>query len=76
MFGLRVQAKGLAVIAVLLGLQAPARAGDEHVVYASLGDNTRAPIGWIEFCAENPGECNSGPTQPRVVLNRVSTKTR
>ncbi len=31
-----------------------AHAGDG--LYASLGDTTRAPIGWVEFCAENPGD--------------------
>ena len=29
MFGFRGQGKGLAVVAILLGLNAPARAGDE-----------------------------------------------
>ncbi|HVQ66943.1 MAG TPA: transglutaminase, partial [Bradyrhizobium sp.] len=51
----RGQGKGLAVIAVLLGLNASmsvqAKAGD--VLYASLGETARSPIGWVEFCAEN-----------------------
>jgi predicted transglutaminase-like cysteine proteinase len=53
MFGFREQ-KGLAVAAILLGLSASANAADERTVYASLGDTTRAPIGWVEFCGENP----------------------
>ena len=44
------QAKGLAVIAILMAMGAAAHAGDDRVLYASLGDTTRAPIGWIEFC--------------------------
>ncbi len=43
-----------------------AKAGD--VVYASLGDTTRSPIGWVEFCAENAGECRGGATQPRDIV--------
>jgi predicted transglutaminase-like cysteine proteinase len=46
----------------------PASAGDERVLYASLGDTTRAPIGWIEFCADYPGECRGGATQPRDIV--------
>ena len=68
MFGFRGQGTGLAVIAVLVGLSAPASAGDERVLYASLGDVTRAPIGWVEFCAENAGECRGGASQPRDIV--------
>jgi predicted transglutaminase-like cysteine proteinase len=66
MFGFRGQGKGLAVIAVLLGISAPARAGE--ALYASLGDTTRSPIGWVEFCADNPGDCRGGPSQPRDIV--------
>ena len=59
------QGIGLAVIAILLGMSAPAKAGE--VVYASLGDTTRSPIGWVEFCAENTSECRGGATQLRDI---------
>ncbi|HEV2628775.1 MAG TPA: transglutaminase-like cysteine peptidase [Pseudolabrys sp.] len=36
--------------------------------YASVGDNTRAPIGWVEFCAEYKGECATRPSQPRDIV--------
>src|SRR5260221_3154442 len=68
MFGFGGQGKGLAVVAILLGLSAPASAGDEGVLYASLGDTTRSPIGWVEFCADNPGECRGGASQPRDIV--------
>ena len=68
MFGFRGQGKGLAFAAILFGLSVPAHAGDERVLYASLGDVTRAPIGWVEFCGENPGECKGGVTQPRDIV--------
>src|ERR1700759_770094 len=60
--------KGLAVAAILLGLSASANAADERALYASLGDNTRAPIGWVEFCNENPADCKVGQSQPRDIV--------
>src|SRR6202167_2699488 len=66
MFGIR--GKGLAIAVILLGLNATARAGDERVLYASLGDTARSPIGWVEFCTDNPGECAGGPSQPRDIV--------
>jgi predicted transglutaminase-like cysteine proteinase len=68
MVGIKGQGKGLAVIAILLGLSTSARAADERVLYASLGDTTRAPIGWVEFCTENPGECRGSPSEPRDIV--------
>src|SRR2546430_1634636 len=68
MFKLRGQGKGLAGAAILMGVAASAPAGDEHRLYASLGDTTRAPIGWIEFCADNAGECRGGTSQPRDIV--------
>src|SRR6195952_3569644 len=62
----RGQGKGLAVAAILLGMSISAKAGD--TLYASLGDTTRSPIGWVEFCAENPGECRGGASQPRDIV--------
>ena len=48
----RGQGKGLAVVAaILMGMSVSAKAGD--ALYASLGDTTRSPIGWVEYCAEN-----------------------
>ncbi len=64
----RGQAKGLAVVAILLTIGTQARASDERVLYASLGDTTRAPIGWVDFCAENPVECRGGPSEPRDIV--------
>jgi predicted transglutaminase-like cysteine proteinase len=67
MFNFR-ERKGLAVAAILLGLSVSAHAADERPLYASLGDTTRAPIGWVEFCTENPAECKGGPSQPRDIV--------
>ena len=68
MFRFRGQGKGLAVVAILLGLSSSAGAADERTLYASLGDTTRAPIGWVEFCADSPGECGGGASQPRDIV--------
>src|SRR5215468_11567015 len=46
---------------------APAIAG-EQPLFISVGDSTRAPIGWVEFCAEHKQECNSGYSAPRDVV--------
>jgi predicted transglutaminase-like cysteine proteinase len=66
--GIRAAGMGLALAAVLLGMTAPARAGDERVLYASLGEISRSPIGWVEFCADNPSDCGGGATQPRDII--------
>ncbi len=66
-------AAGLVALAVLA---APAaRSADERPLFVSLGETTRAPIGWIEFCAENPRECAVRPSAPRdVVLSTPAWK--
>jgi len=64
----RGRAKGLAVAAVLLTIGAQAKAADERVLYASLGEATRAPIGWVDFCADNSGECRGGRSEPRDIV--------
>src|ERR1700740_1871501 len=58
----------LAIGAIFLGMHAPAEGGDERMLYASLGEATRAPIGWVEFCADNATECRGGATQPRDIV--------
>ncbi len=66
----RGQGKGLAIIAILVGINASmgvsAKAGE--ALYASLGETARSPIGWVEFCAENPGDCRGGASQPRDIV--------
>ena len=73
MFGFRGQGKGLAIAAILLGMVAPASAGE--ALYASLGETTRSPIGWVEFCADNPGDCRGGASQPRdIVMSQTARR--
>jgi predicted transglutaminase-like cysteine proteinase len=61
---MRVSVWGL--LACLL-ISQPAYAGNK-TLYASLGETTRAPIGWVEFCADNPEECPHTSSQPRDIV--------
>ncbi len=62
----RSAAAGLFALAVLA---APApSAAEERALFVSLGEATRAPIGWIEFCEENPRECSNRATAPRDIV--------
>jgi predicted transglutaminase-like cysteine proteinase len=40
----------------------------ERVLYASVGDATRAPIGWVEFCVEYKRECATKASAPRDIV--------
>jgi predicted transglutaminase-like cysteine proteinase len=54
--------------AMLAGLGAVCAAADEAPLYVEVSEPTRAPIGWVEFCASNPGECATIPSAPRDVV--------
>jgi predicted transglutaminase-like cysteine proteinase len=62
--------RGAAASLVALALMAPPKAGnaDERPLFISVGETTKAPIGWIEFCVEYDPECKTKPSQPRDVL--------
>jgi predicted transglutaminase-like cysteine proteinase len=40
----------------------------ERIAYVAVGEATRAPIGWVEFCSEYKPECTTKPTMPRDVV--------
>ncbi len=40
----------------------------EQPTYIAVGNVTRAPIGWIEFCVEYKNECNTHPSTPRDIV--------
>jgi predicted transglutaminase-like cysteine proteinase len=63
--------------AVLLAGGGPAFAGErtaqafpanERAVYAAVGEPTRAPIGWSEFCLAYKPECDTKPSAPRDIV--------
>jgi predicted transglutaminase-like cysteine proteinase len=44
-------------------------------LFATVGPDTKAPIGWVEFCIEYDPECKTNPSQPRdVVLTTAAWK--
>jgi predicted transglutaminase-like cysteine proteinase len=65
--GLRRALYGAALIATTAIGALPARAAD-RLAYVTVMNETRAPIGWIDFCTQYPRECAGGPTQPRDVV--------
>ena len=73
MFGITGRYTGLAIAAFLFGFSATANAADAR--YASLGDNTRSPIGWVEFCSDHPADCRGATTQARdIVITQTAWK--
>jgi predicted transglutaminase-like cysteine proteinase len=61
-------AAALALVAMTV-LTAPyAMAGSNQVRYVDVVSETRAPIGWIEFCAANGAECAAMPSAPRDIV--------
>jgi len=55
-FASRVAAGALLFSAAALSVPASAIAGD-RMAYVAVGEATRAPIGWVQFCEERPAEC-------------------
>jgi predicted transglutaminase-like cysteine proteinase len=43
-------------------------AASERPLFVSIGDTARAPIGWIDFCNDNPRDCRSPVRAPRDVV--------
>jgi len=41
---------------------------NERPVFVTVGEPTRPPIGWVEFCAEYKPECTTKPMAPRDVV--------
>jgi predicted transglutaminase-like cysteine proteinase len=72
---LRLERAAAIAAATLLGVSLAQAGGTERPLFISLGDVTRAPIGWIDFCNDQPRECAGGPTTPRdVVLSTTAWK--
>ena len=58
----------LMAAAMLAALGTAHAATDDAPLYVEVADVARAPIGWVEFCASNPGECATVPSAPRDVV--------
>src|ERR1043166_9239811 len=60
---------GTALAAAMIAiLGAASAAGGERVMCGGGGGRARPPIGWVEFCNENPKECATASTEPRDVV--------
>jgi predicted transglutaminase-like cysteine proteinase len=58
-----------AAAAVCMALGTPtAVAGTERPTFISIGEDTRPPIGWLQFCGEHRGECDTPPAPARDVV--------
>ena len=49
-------------------LNAADAATEDQFLYVNVHEVTRAPIGWIDFCASYKGECATTPTTPRDIV--------
>lgn len=58
----------LVALALLTGISATESRAGERALFISLGDSTRAPIGWIEFCSRYAHECDSKPSVARDIV--------
>ena len=43
-------------------------AAANELLFVTTGEATRAPIGWVEFCADHPHECKAAPGAARDVV--------
>jgi predicted transglutaminase-like cysteine proteinase len=64
------------IVAVAMFASPRGSTADERPpLFIAIGDVTRAPIGWVEFCVEYDPECKTKPSMPRdVVLSAQSWK--
>ena len=73
---------GLALV-VLIGMAGAAQAANDRgaadktpidrTLFAAVGPETRAPIGWVEFCGENKSDCRGATSAPRdIVMTQVA----
>jgi predicted transglutaminase-like cysteine proteinase len=71
---LRRSAAAIFVAATLIATEKTSSA-QERPLFISVGETTRAPIGWVEFCVEYDPECKTKPSTPRdVVLSSQAWK--
>jgi len=70
---------GLALV-VLIGMTGAAQAGSDRgpndrtiaqidrTLFAAVGQETRAPIGWVDFCNDNARDCRGATSSPRDIV--------
>jgi predicted transglutaminase-like cysteine proteinase len=55
-----IKAFGLALAIFLAPFFGAAATAGQEIAYASVGDETSVPFGWVEFCQRYHGECGAG----------------
>ncbi len=63
-----LKAIGFALAVVFAPLFAGAASASQDVAYASVGDETSIPFGWVEFCQRYKGECGASGAAADVNL--------
>jgi len=59
---------GLAAASLMSVVAPAADAASERPLHVPVGEMSRPPIGWVEFCSERPRECASTVSAPRDVV--------
>jgi predicted transglutaminase-like cysteine proteinase len=57
-----------AAVTVACAVAPAARAASERPLHVPVGDASRPPIGWVEFCADRPRDCAATASTPRDVV--------
>jgi predicted transglutaminase-like cysteine proteinase len=69
------RAASASIVALALFAAPSGSTAEERPLFISVGETTRAPIGWVEFCVEYDPECKTKPSAPRdVVLSAQAWK--
>lgn len=63
----RIAATALLAIAAALAATPAAAQLREPLLYVSVGDVSRPPIGWVQLCQDRPWECRVEPMEARDV---------
>ena len=66
----QIVAKGLAIATVSVSFLFAAETqstAEEKPRYITVGEVSRTPVGWVEFCVEYDPECKTTPSSPRDV---------
>jgi predicted transglutaminase-like cysteine proteinase len=59
---------GTALLAVFVAVPGASVAASDKPIYVSVGETSRPPIGWLEFCNEHPKDCATTASAPRDVI--------
>jgi predicted transglutaminase-like cysteine proteinase len=72
-FGVRAAVVMAAFAAMVLGGISSAQA-QKKMLFVAVGETSRPPIGWVQFCEARPWECNVERMQPRDVQFTAQAK--